>query len=125
MRSIFWDTAVLVAGLDEGHPQHAPCLALPGKLTSGTAFGALPSYAEVYAVMSGKPGKPRLRPTDVDAMVDRLDQVFTPIALTRREYRGVIQTYAAKGVSGGRLYDALILTCGIKSNASQLYTLNE
>jgi hypothetical protein len=85
----------------------------------------LHSYAEVYAVMSGKPGKPRLRPADVDAMVDRLDRVFTPISLTRREYRTLIQESASRGVPAGRLYDALILGCGIKSDAATLYTLNE
>jgi predicted nucleic acid-binding protein len=115
----------LVAALDEGHPQHDPCIALLGTLKHGAAFCALHSYAELYAVMSGKPGKPRLRPTDVDAMLGRIDDVFTPVALTRREYRHVIHTNAANGVAGGRLYDALILACGVKSDATHIYTLNE
>jgi hypothetical protein len=38
--------------------------ALLGTLHQGTALCALHSYAELYAVLSGKPGKPRLRPTD-------------------------------------------------------------
>jgi hypothetical protein len=71
------------------------------------------------------PGRPRLRPSDVDAIVGRLDRVFTPVGLTRREYRATIRQCAAQGVAGGRLYDALMLACGIKSRAAAIYTLNE
>ncbi|HXC26013.1 MAG TPA: PIN domain-containing protein [Gemmatimonadaceae bacterium] len=123
--AIFCDTSVLVAALDAHHVHHGPCIALLGTLHLGGAYCALHSYAEVYAVMSGKPGKPRLRPSDVDAMIDRIDRIFTPITLTRREYRTVIQTNAVAGVVGGRFYDALILACAVKSDAQTLYTLNE
>lgn len=125
MASAFCDTTVLVAASDAGHPHHAPCIALLGSLRRGSAYCALHSYAELYAVLSGMPGRPRLRPSDVDAIVGRLDRVFTPVALTRREYRATIRQCAALGVAGGRLYDALILACGIKSRAAAIYTLNE
>jgi predicted nucleic acid-binding protein len=121
----FVDTTVLVAALDGGHPHHAPCIGLLAALKAGAAHCALHSYAELYAVMSGKPGKPRLRPADVDAMVERIDQVFTPILLTRREYRQVIRECALRGVAGGRLYDALIAACALKCDADNIYTLNE
>lgn len=123
--TVFCDTSVLVAALDGHHPSHGPSIALLGTVRRGAAYCAVHSYAEVYAVMSGKPGTPRLRPTDVDAMIDRLEQLFTPILLTRREYREVLHTYAERGVAGGRIYDALILACAIKSGAEQIYTLNE
>jgi predicted nucleic acid-binding protein len=123
--AVFCDTSVLVAALDGHHPHHGPSIALLGTLRKGTAFCAVHSYAEVYAVMSGKPGKPRLRPTDVDAMLDRLDQLFTPVLLTRREYREVLHTHAERGIAGGRIYDALILACAMKSEAEHIYTLNE
>jgi hypothetical protein len=58
-------------------------------------------------------------------MIARLDRVFTPVALTRREYRAAIRRSAEQGVTGGRLYDALTLACGIKSRAAAIYTLNE
>jgi len=116
---------VLVAASDGGHPHHGPCITLLGTLRRGIAYCALHTYAEVYSVLSGRPGKPRLRPTDVDAIIDRLDRVFTPIALTRREYREVIKASASAGVTGGRLYDALILACAVKCEAGAIYTLNE
>jgi predicted nucleic acid-binding protein len=120
----FVDTSVLVAALDANHPQHGPCLALLSSLKAGAAFCALHSYAEFYAVMSAKPGKPRLRPQDVDAMLGRVDQLFTPIALSRREYRQAISDCASRGNSGGRLYDALIAACAQKCAADHIYTLN-
>jgi predicted nucleic acid-binding protein len=123
--SAFCDTTVLVAASDAGHPHHAPCIALLGSLRRGTAFCALHSYAELYAVLSGMPGRPRLRPSDVESMIARLDRVFTPVALTRREYRAAIRRSAEQGVTGGRLYDPLILACAIKSRAAAIYTLNE
>ena len=124
MAAIFCDTSVLVAALDGGHPDHDSSIALVGRVRKGGAYCAIHSYAEVYAVMSGKPGTPRLRPSDVDAMIDRLDRLFTPVLLTRREYREVLHAHAARGVAGGRMYDALILACAIKSEAEQIYTLN-
>lgn len=114
-----------MAALDARHPHYQPCIDLLGSLQQGAAYCALHSYAETYAVLSGKPGKPRLRPVDAEAMVERLDRVFTPIALTRNEYRDVIRKCASAAVSGGRLYDALILECGIKSGADAIYTLND
>jgi predicted nucleic acid-binding protein len=123
--SAFCDTSVLVAASDGGHPHHAPCIALLGTFERGSAYCALHTYAEVYSVLSGRPGRPRLRPTDVDAIVDRLDRVFTPVSLTRREYRETIRASADAGVAGWRLYDALILACAIKSEAGVIYTLNE
>lgn len=125
MGSLFCDTSVLIAALDGQHPQHGPCIALLSRARSGEAYCALHSYAEVYSVMSGKPSKPRLRPADVDAMIDRVDRVFTPVTLGRREYRAVLSSIAEAGVAGGRTYDALILACAIKSGATAIYTLNE
>ena len=121
----FVDTTVLVAALDAGHAHHSTSIALLVSIKAGTAFCALHSYAELYAVMSGKPGKPRLRPTDVDAMIERIDKVFTPISLTRREYREVIGACAVRGITAGRLYDALIGACALKCDADAIYTLNE
>lgn len=76
-------------------------------------------------MLSGKPGTPRLRPRDVESMLERLDDFFAPVVLSRREYRQVIRRCAEAGASGGRLYDALILECGVKSKAEVIYTLNE
>lgn len=58
-------------------------------------------------------------------MIGRLDQVLTPVVLSRREYRRVIHDVSAAGFSGGRIYDALILACAVKSGATDIYTLNE
>jgi predicted nucleic acid-binding protein len=120
----FVDTTVLVAALDAGHARHAPCIELLSGMKPGAAACALHSYAEFYAVMSGKPGKPKLRPADVDAMLERIDRVFTPIALTQREYRQVIRDSAQRAISGGRLYDALIAACALKCHARRICTLN-
>jgi predicted nucleic acid-binding protein len=122
---VFCDTSVLVAALDGAHLAHDPCISLLGRLKKGEAHCALHSYAEFYAVLSRKPGIPRLRTTDVDLMLERLGRVFTPVSLTRREYRQVIHSSAQRGVAGGRLYDALILACAVKIDASDIYTLNE
>jgi predicted nucleic acid-binding protein len=122
---IFCDTSILIAAHQLSHEYHGPCLALISGVKQGTGYCALHSYAEVYAVLSGMPSRPRLRPTDVDAMIDRIDRVFTPIALTRKEYRDIIVRHSKQGVTGGRLYDALILACAVKSEAKTIYTLNE
>ena len=44
------------------------------------------------------------------------------MALDEAEYLGAIRELADRGVSGGRVYDALLLACARKSQAGTIYT---
>jgi predicted nucleic acid-binding protein len=40
------------------------------------------------------------------------------------EYAETLQTFAALGVAGGAIYDALLAGCALKAKADTLYTWN-
>lgn len=46
------------------------------------------------------------------------------IALTEDEYFQAIEAYAAAGVIGGGIYDAMLGQCALKSRAEKIYTWN-
>ncbi len=56
--------------------------------------------------------------------LDSLEAQVTPVALTAREYARALRQASEHGISGGAVYDALILHCARKSGAERIYTLN-
>jgi hypothetical protein len=60
----------------------------------------------------------------VRAAVADIMAVFTPINLTQKDYRLVLDHLAAIGIAGGQVYDALILQCAAKVRATVIYTWN-
>jgi hypothetical protein len=61
--------------------------------------------------------------SNVNAMLGRLDRIFTPVSLTRREYCATIERCADQGVSGGRLI--MRSSSRVHSEqADEIYTLN-
>lgn len=56
--------------------------------------------------------------------VEEVRKHLTPVALNDHEYLTTIQTVATRGLTGGKIYDALLLACAIKSEAQIIYTWN-
>jgi predicted nucleic acid-binding protein len=122
---VFCDTSVLLAAILEQHVHHARSLAVVRRLNKRTAACALHSLAEVYATLGQIPtAGPRPAPSDVRAAVADILHVFTPVALATKDYNVVLDRLAASGISGGRVYDALILQCAAKVAATTIYTWN-
>jgi predicted nucleic acid-binding protein len=122
--TIFCDTTVLIAASVGGHPHHHESFAVVSAAQRREAFCALHTFAELYAVLTSMPGTPRLLPEDGQLILERLREVFAPVALTPREHFQTIADLAARRISGGRIYDALILRCAVKSGAGTIYSLN-
>ena len=126
MRVLF-DTSVLVAAMVEAHPQHDRAHAWLDRARRGTLtyLVAAHSLAEVYAVLSTYPTRPRLTPGAAAKLVH--DNIQTParvVALSARDYGSVIQELAHGSLSGGVIYDALIARTARKARADRLLTLN-
>jgi predicted nucleic acid-binding protein len=49
---------------------------------------------------------------------------FEPVAVTAEMYDRAVESCAARGLSGGKVYDALLLECARQSNADRIYTFN-
>ncbi len=121
---IFLDTSVLVAVAQVSHDHHKASLELwNGCTRKDTAVGAH-TLAELYNTFTGMPPALRLRPRDAMLAIETFLQRLTPIALTPDEYEAALTRTAQLGLTGGIIYDALLLECARKSGAEQIYTWN-
>ena len=124
---ILFDTSVLVAALVESHPMHKrsfPWL----KQAIAKEFDmivAAHTIAELYAVLSTFPIKPRISPLIARKLIsENIETVAEIISLTSREYISVIKQISELGLAGGITYDALIAKVAQKSKVERLLTLD-
>ena len=84
------------------------------------------SVAELYAVLSTLPVRPRITPIVAQQLIkhDVLD-ILEVISLSAEDYALVIEQLSDRGISGGATYDALILQAAVKAEADRIITLNE
>lgn len=126
MRTLF-DTSVLAAAIVEAHPKHVvalPCLQR-AKAGLDTGLVAAHSVAELYAVLTTLPVRPRISPALAGELIghDVLD-ILKVIPLSAADYRAAICELAKLGITGGATYDALIVRAAVKARADQILTLN-
>jgi len=122
------DTSVLVAAMVEAHPMHAS--ALPwlqrAKEKRDAGLVAAHSIAELYAILTTLPVRPRVVPAIAHELIkhDVLD-ILEVVTLSSEDYVTVIKRLSELGISGGATYDALILQAAAKAGADQIVTLND
>jgi predicted nucleic acid-binding protein len=80
--------------------------------------------AEVYAVVTGMPGKDRASPDEALLFLNDVRERLGLITLSEPEYFKALEQAAAAGILGGTVYDALIAKCALKANAQVIYTWN-
>jgi predicted nucleic acid-binding protein len=120
----FFDTSVLVAAFWSGHQHHdASVLRLATTNKKQGACG-INSLAEVYAVMTALPVKPSIPAEQALLFVEEARSRLTLVALDEEEYVAAIQSTAGRGLTSGKVYDALLLACAAKVKAQAIYTLN-
>ena len=120
----FFDTSVLVGAFYGDHPKHLDCLGLLEEASKKTHFCAAHSVAELYAVMTRLPVRPRITPEQGLLFVENVRDYVSVVTLSAAEYFEVVTDAARRGLGGGKIYDLLILRCAVKSSAERVYTLN-
>jgi predicted nucleic acid-binding protein len=120
----FFDTSVLIAAFWRGHAQHASSLRLFAAAHKEHSACGIHTLAEVYASMSALPVKPMIPPEQAFLFVEEVRQRLTLVSLSDREYLATIQEASEQGLTGGRIYDALLLRCAANCGAQHIYTLN-
>jgi predicted nucleic acid-binding protein len=120
----FLDTSVLVATFYGDHEHHDASLALFVRLNTKTGGTAAHCLAEVYAVLTGMPGKDRVTPDEALLFLADVRERLAVVSLSETDYMAAITTAAATGVTGGGLYDALLARCAMKAKVDWLYTWN-
>ncbi|MBI3909648.1 MAG: PIN domain-containing protein [Armatimonadetes bacterium] len=125
---ILLDTSVLVAAIVEAHPAHERALPWLQRIRSSSDAGLISAHslAEVYATLTTLPLRPRLSPeTALRLIRDNILSAFEVVPLSDDDYVAVINHLAGLGVTGGAIYDALIMHAAAKSSADQVVTLND
>lgn len=108
---VLFDTSVLVAAMVRPHPMHHRALpwlqqAHRGEIELSVASHSL---AELYAVLTRLPVRPRIAPgTALRLIALNVERRAKVVSLTPTDYGAVIRRMAELGLTGGSVYDALI-----------------
>ena len=126
MKTLF-DTSVLVAALVQGHPKHDRALPWLSKAKAKKFEYIVSSHtlAELYAVLSTLPVKPRISANIAWRLIhENIERTAKIVSLSPSEYGAFIKFASDHGLSGGIIYDALIAKVAQKSKVERILTLN-
>jgi len=126
MRTLF-DTSVLVAALVEQHPKHERALPWLSKAKAHKFDFIISSHslAELYAVLTTLPLKPRISTSIAWRLInENIASKAKIVSLSPNEYGTIIKKLSDIGLSGGIIYDALIAGVAQKSKVERIITLN-
>lgn len=124
---VLFDTSVLVAAFVEAHPMHSRALPwLQGARRKEFEFlVAVHTVAELYAVLTTLPLKPRISPANAQRLLEvNVEGSAVIIPLSVSDYTKIIKEVANAGLAGGIVYDALIVAAARKANVDRLLTFN-
>jgi predicted nucleic acid-binding protein len=120
----FLDTSVLVAAFYCDHERHDPSIELLLRYRKHEACCAAHTLAEVYASLTGMPGKYRASPDEAMLFLGNIRDRLTLVALTEEQYFDILEASVAAGVTDGGIYDAVLAHCALKAGARNIYTWN-
>lgn len=121
------DTSVLVGALIEPHAAHDRCLPWLQRArgASRDTVVAAHSLAELFAVLSAYPVRPRISPElAARAVRQNVSEVARIVPLSAGDYDETIREASELGLSGGVIYDALIVRAARKAEVDRIVTLN-
>jgi predicted nucleic acid-binding protein len=124
---IFFDTTVLVAASEQGHPHYAQARPALQRVAAGQDKGYISAHsiAELYAALTRLPIRPRIHPLEaVRIVTDNIVPHFEIISIGKADYLAALNTVGNRGLSGARIYDALLLSCAAKRAVERIYTFN-
>lgn len=120
----FLDTSVLVATFYGDHEHHPSSISLFVSLNKKAGCTAAHCLAEVYAVLTGMPGKDRVSPDEALLFLADVRERLTIISLIENDYAEVILNAGRAGLVGGGIYDALLARCALNAGCKAIYTWN-
>jgi predicted nucleic acid-binding protein len=125
VRTLF-DTSVLVAAFEVSHPRHTVCLPWLQQAQTEQIQGLIATHtlAEVYAVLTRLPVRPRIFPELAQRLITENLERFEVIPLTTEDYQMVLAQLVNLNLTGGGIYDALIAQAAVKAEVNTLLTLN-
>lgn len=124
---IAFDTNVLVAGLVQPHTMHERAIQWLKRAKTGKLEMIISSHtlAELYAVLTTLPVSPRITSSMAWRLIhENIEQHASIVALSTSDYKSIIRELRDLMLSGGVVYDAIILKSALKAGAKQLLTFN-
>ncbi len=123
------DTNCIVALLVAWHEPHERVVAeIEHRLDAGeTLVLAAHTLVETYAVLTRLPAPHRLSPADCRSLIEAnvSPETGEMVALTADGYRRLVHDAPARGLSGGRMCDAVIAATARAGRVDTLLTFNE
>jgi predicted nucleic acid-binding protein len=124
---ILFDTSVIIAAMVEPHPFHP--IAFPwlkrARSKEFDLFIASHTLAELYAVLTTLPIRPRIAPGVARQLIhNNLESIARVVSLSASDYRSVIKRMGDLELSGGIIYDALIVRAAQRSRVDRIVTFN-
>jgi predicted nucleic acid-binding protein len=120
----FLDTSVLVATFYADHEHHGSSIDLFLRFGREDACCAAHSLAEVYATLTGMPGRRRASGSEALLFLGDIRERLTLVALDEGEYFRVVEEASAADLASGAIYDAILGHCALKAGAETIYTWN-
>ena len=96
----FLDTSVLVAAFYGGHEHHDASIELFLRYRKHEVCCAAHSLAEVYASLTGMPGKNRATPDEALLFLGNIRERLSLVAPNADEYFEIVEASAAAGATG-------------------------
>jgi|SRR5207302_436013 len=119
------DSSVLIAGLLSWHKFHDRAFhALTKLISARLLLIPLPALIESYSVLTRLPSPHRLHPEIAYQLLHASFGESRVIGLSPGRAWTFLGEYVAAGISGGRVYDAVIASAAIAARAGELLTLN-
>ena len=90
----------------------------------GTASCAAHSLAEVYSTLTRLPAPHRASPEQAIKCNENIATRLRLISLDGTATLAALQNAASQNIAGGTIYDSLIATCALQSQADRIYSWN-
>ncbi|MBV8055218.1 MAG: PIN domain-containing protein [Deltaproteobacteria bacterium] len=124
---VFFDTSVLVAASEQGHPHYAQAWPALRRVTArkDRGFMSVHSIAELYAVLTRLPVQPRIHPAEAARIInDHILPHFETVSVGKKDYTEALKLVGDGGWAGAKIYDALLIGCAARSEADRIYIFN-
>ncbi|HLH18805.1 MAG TPA: PIN domain-containing protein [Bryobacteraceae bacterium] len=128
MAAFLPDTSCMIAAVCSWHEHHErAALAIERRLNRKESMVvAAAALVEAYSVLTRLPAPHRLSPADALSLVEANFMQSAKVAILQAEdYRALLCGAPSAGISGGRIYDAIIATCARTEDVSTLLTFND
>jgi predicted nucleic acid-binding protein len=124
---ILFDSSIIIAAFIESHPKHSVALSylVKAKKKEFELLVSSHTILEVYSVLTSAPFNPRITPQIAKQLIENnIKNLAKIISLSAKDYFKILDKVSHSNLSGGIVYDAIIMECALISNADEVLTFN-